>query len=178
MKADAIVAATDGSEQSLRAVEWAACEAARRGAARTARSRSFPSDVRPTKGAGKSMTMTSTGTVLGPTDLGRRVREHRCQAGLSQESAAALAGMSASYLRYLEISPSARPTLGGLARLADALGTSVEALTGADLGQAPGRTGGATGDEVRGGILTIEAEWELKAKEHGWICRARHSSPA
>jgi len=32
MKADAIIAATDGSEQSLRAVEWAACEAATRGA--------------------------------------------------------------------------------------------------------------------------------------------------
>jgi nucleotide-binding universal stress UspA family protein len=33
MNADVIIAATDGSEQSLRAVEWAACEAATRGAA-------------------------------------------------------------------------------------------------------------------------------------------------
>lgn len=33
MKADAIIAATDGSEQSLRAVEWAAGEAATRAAA-------------------------------------------------------------------------------------------------------------------------------------------------
>ncbi len=81
----------------------------------------------------------STSTGLGPTDLGRRVRERRRQTGLSQESAAALAGMSAGYLRYLETSPSARPTLGGLARLADALGTSVEALSGADLRQAPGQ---------------------------------------
>jgi len=80
----------------------------------------------------------STRTGLGPTDLGRRVRERRCQTGLSHASAAALAGMSAGYLRYLETSPSARPTLGGLARLADALGTSVEALSGADLRQAPG----------------------------------------
>jgi transcriptional regulator with XRE-family HTH domain len=81
----------------------------------------------------------SISTALGPTDLGRRVRERRCQAGLSQESAAASAGMSASYLRYLETSPSAHPTLGGLARLADTLGTSAEALSGADLAHEPGR---------------------------------------
>jgi transcriptional regulator with XRE-family HTH domain len=80
----------------------------------------------------------STSTRLGPTDLGRRVRERRRQTGLSQESAAALAGMSAGYLRYLETSPSARPTLGGLDRLADALGTSAEALSGASLAQEPG----------------------------------------
>jgi transcriptional regulator with XRE-family HTH domain len=95
------------------------------------------------------MTLTmSTSTGPGPTDLGRRVYECRSQAGLSRESAADLAGMSVSYLRYLETSPSARPTLSGLTRLARALGTSAEALSGAAVGQVPGQEDDRTGTKV------------------------------
>jgi HSP20 family molecular chaperone IbpA len=102
-----------------------------------------------------------TSTGFGPTDLGRRVRERRCQTGLSQESAAALAGMSASYLRYLETSPSAHLRLGGLARLADALGTSTEALSGAGLSQAPGPYSGQSvriEEGIEDGRYVVRAE--------------------
>lgn len=80
-----------------------------------------------------------TSTGHGGTDLGRRIREHRDRAGLSQEEAAAGAGMAASYLAYLETSPDASPTPAALARLAAALGTSTRAITGAGLDLPPGR---------------------------------------
>jgi transcriptional regulator with XRE-family HTH domain len=81
----------------------------------------------------------STGTDHGGTDLGRRIREHRCQAGLTVEEAAARAGMAASYLEYLETSRTPNPTPSGLARLAAALGTTAPALAGAWLDLPPGR---------------------------------------
>jgi transcriptional regulator with XRE-family HTH domain len=75
----------------------------------------------------------------GGTDLGRRIREYRRQAGLSVEEAAAGAGMAASYLEYLEASRTPNPTPSGLARLAAALGTTAPALAGAWLDLPPGR---------------------------------------
>jgi transcriptional regulator with XRE-family HTH domain len=81
----------------------------------------------------------STGTDHGGTDLGRRIREHRCQQGLTVEEAAARAGMAASYLEYLETSRTPNPTPSGLARLAAALGTTAPALAGAWLDLPPGR---------------------------------------
>jgi transcriptional regulator with XRE-family HTH domain len=81
----------------------------------------------------------STGTDHGGTDLGRRIREHRRQAGLSVEEAAARAGIAASYLDYLETSRTPNPTQSALARLAAALGTSAPALAGAWLDLPPGR---------------------------------------
>ena len=75
----------------------------------------------------------------GGTDLGRRIREHRRQAGLSLEEAAARAGMAASYLNYLETSRTPNPTPSGLARLAAALGTTAPALAGAWRDLPPGR---------------------------------------
>ena len=83
----------------------------------------------------------STGTDHGGTDLGRRIREHRYQAGLTVEEAAARAGMAASYLEYLETSRTPNPTPSGLARLAAALGTTAPALAGAWLDLPPGRQG-------------------------------------
>lgn len=50
-------------------------------------------------------------TEHGGTDLGRRILERRRHAGLSREEAAARAEMAASYLKYLETSPSPNPTL-------------------------------------------------------------------
>jgi transcriptional regulator with XRE-family HTH domain len=81
----------------------------------------------------------SAGTDHGGTDLGRRIREHRHQAGLTQEEAAARAGMAPGYLGYLETSPAAGPTLACVMRLAAALGTTREALDGAGLGLPPGQ---------------------------------------
>jgi transcriptional regulator with XRE-family HTH domain len=75
----------------------------------------------------------------GGTDLGRRIREHRKQAGLTMEETAERAGMAASYLAYLETSPDAAPTSAALARLAAALGTSTHSITGAGLDLPPGR---------------------------------------
>jgi transcriptional regulator with XRE-family HTH domain len=80
-----------------------------------------------------------TSTGHGGTDLGRRIREHRVRAGLSQEEAAAGAGMAASYLAYLESNPDASPTPAALARLAAAIGTTTRAITGAGLDLPPGR---------------------------------------
>lgn len=80
-----------------------------------------------------------TSTGHGGTDLGRRIREHRARAGLSQEDAAAGAGMAVSYLAYLESSPDASPTPAALARLAATLGTSTRAIAGAGLDLPPGR---------------------------------------
>lgn len=77
-------------------------------------------------------------TEHGGTDLGRRILEHRHQAGLSREEAAARAAMASSYLKYLETSPSPKPTPSALARLADALGVSAGALAGAALQMPPG----------------------------------------
>lgn len=75
----------------------------------------------------------------GGTDLGRRIREHRIQAGLSQAEAAAGAGMAPSYLAYLEGNPDASPTPAALTRLAAAIGTTTRAITGAGLDLPPGR---------------------------------------
>jgi transcriptional regulator with XRE-family HTH domain len=81
----------------------------------------------------------STSTDHGGTDLGRRIREHRCEAGLSVEEAAGRAGMAVSYLEYLETSRTPNPTPSAVARLADALGTTAPALAGAWTGLPPGR---------------------------------------
>lgn len=74
----------------------------------------------------------------GGTDLGRRILEHRHQAGLSREEAAARAEMATSYLEYLETSPSPNPTASAVARLAAALGVSARTLAGAGLERPPG----------------------------------------
>lgn len=75
----------------------------------------------------------------GGTDLGRRIAEHRRQAGLSREETAARAEMASGYLEFLETSPSASPTQAALIRLAAALDTSTEALAGAGLDRPSGR---------------------------------------
>lgn len=80
-----------------------------------------------------------TGTDHGGTDLGRRIREQRREAGLSVAEAAERAGMAVSYLEYLETSRTPNPTQSAVARLADALGTTAPALAGAWIGLPPGR---------------------------------------
>lgn len=76
---------------------------------------------------------------LGGGDLGRRVIEQRRRASLARPEAARLAGMSVSYLAYLETSPAPRPSPGDLDRLAGALGTSPADLLGVGLASPPGQ---------------------------------------
>ncbi|MFF5142999.1 DUF1918 domain-containing protein [Streptomyces sp. NPDC013157] len=73
-----------------------------------------------------------------PGDVGRRVAAARRRLGLSREETAARARMVPAYLAYLEEQPAA-PTPAALVRLADALGTSVDALYGGGVGLPPGQ---------------------------------------
>ncbi|MEU1279216.1 pyridoxamine 5'-phosphate oxidase family protein [Streptomyces sp. NPDC005805] len=75
-------------------------------------------------------------------DIGRRVGARRRELGLSREEVATRAGSAPGYIQYLEENPAA-PGMGFLLRLADALETTVTALTGsgADLPEGLGRAG-------------------------------------
>jgi transcriptional regulator with XRE-family HTH domain len=73
-------------------------------------------------------------------DLGRRVAERRRELGLSSEAVAIRAGMNPSYLEDLEQSPSPQLSRAALMRLAVALETTAEALTGGGIMAPPGRT--------------------------------------
>jgi transcriptional regulator with XRE-family HTH domain len=75
----------------------------------------------------------------GATDLGRRVVEQRDKAGLSREEVAERAGMSESYLTYLETSSAPNPTHATLARLAAALDVEPGVLSGAAMNLPPGQ---------------------------------------
>ena len=73
-------------------------------------------------------------------DLGRRVAERRRELGLSSEEVAIRAGMHPGYLETLEQSPSSQLARSALLRLAVALETTAEALTGGGIMAPPGRT--------------------------------------
>ena len=73
----------------------------------------------------------------GPGDLGRRIAARRHYLGWSRGQLAVRAGLSESYLTHIETHP-AVVTMASLGGLADALGTTVEALLGAG---PPTRTG-------------------------------------
>jgi transcriptional regulator with XRE-family HTH domain len=74
-------------------------------------------------------------------DLGRRVMERRLELGLNLEDVATRAGMSTTYLRALEASPSPELPRAALWRLAAALETSVDFITGSGMDEPPGRAG-------------------------------------
>ncbi len=74
-------------------------------------------------------------------DLGRRVAERRQQLGLTTEDVASRTGMSAAYLRMVESSPSPQLSRAALWRLAAALETSVDVISGSGWDAPPGRTG-------------------------------------
>ncbi|MFI9833358.1 helix-turn-helix domain-containing protein [Streptomyces sp. NPDC051913] len=102
---------------------------------------------------------TSSGTAAGRTehpggDLGRRLMQRRRELGLTRADAADRAGVSSSYLRYLEESSSAAPGRSVLLRLAGALGTSASVLTGGAAEAPPGR-----GQAARGaGLVALGGE--------------------
>lgn len=72
-------------------------------------------------------------------DLGRRLAERRRQLGLTAEQVASRAGMSPTYIRVLESSPSPAVSAAALWRLADALETSVDVISGSGMVAPPGR---------------------------------------
>ena len=73
-------------------------------------------------------------------DLGRRVAERRQELGLSPEVVADRADMDPSYVRALEKSPSPQLSRSALLRLAEALETTADAVTGGGTQAPPGRT--------------------------------------
>lgn len=73
------------------------------------------------------------------TGLGQKIREKRKEKGLTLEQLAKLADSSKSYIWELENSDArkvARPSADKLAKIADALGTTVDDLLGIELSEA------------------------------------------
>jgi transcriptional regulator with XRE-family HTH domain len=90
----------------------------------------------------------ATGRRRGRTELGRRVASRRAALGLSREALGERCGADAHYIAYLEEHPAA-PAVGTLIRLANALGTTVDDLTGANAAHAPGTATAVRGAELR-----------------------------
>ena len=72
-------------------------------------------------------------------DLGRRVTERRHDLGLTVEEVATKAGMDPHYLDMVEGSPAPQLSRSALWRLAAALDTSVDVITGSGMVAPPGR---------------------------------------
>ncbi|MFE9846157.1 helix-turn-helix domain-containing protein [Streptomyces goshikiensis] len=75
----------------------------------------------------------------GRTDLGRRIAARRTALGLSREELGRKCGADGNYIAYLE-EHAASPAIGTLVRMADALGITVDDLTGASAGRVRGRS--------------------------------------
>lgn len=89
----------------------------------------------------------------GAGDLGRRVRERRLELGLPVSEVAGRAGMDPGYLEYLEEHVAQLPS-GVLLRLAAALETTADVLSGGGMDRPPGH-GPAGGSPV---LEELEAE--------------------
>ena len=77
--------------------------------------------------------------IPGPGDLGKRIMTRREQLGWSRKQLAVRAGLSVAYLTYIETHATV-VTMSCLVGLADALGTTVAALLGADCADQDGAT--------------------------------------
>ncbi|MFD8980211.1 helix-turn-helix domain-containing protein [Streptomyces sp. NPDC059564] len=80
-----------------------------------------------------------SGETAGRTDLGRRVAARRTGLGLSREELGRRSGADAHYIAYLE-EHAGSPPIGTLVRIADALGVTVDDLTGASADRVQGRS--------------------------------------
>jgi transcriptional regulator with XRE-family HTH domain len=109
----------------------------------------------------------------GGTDIGRRIRERRERAGLSQAETAERAGLAPQYLIYLETSPDSSPTQATLIRLAVALGTSVSELSGAGLNVPPGQRGAGASPV----LATLSADDCQALIGHGGVGRVLFVEP-
>jgi transcriptional regulator with XRE-family HTH domain len=92
----------------------------------------------------------------GPGDLGRRIGARRHYLGWSRAQLGVRAGLSESYLTYIETHP-AVVTMAGLSGLADALGTTVEAL----LGAGPAGRDGPPATPARAGLWVADVRTGL-----------------
>ncbi|MGW6394975.1 helix-turn-helix domain-containing protein [Streptomyces sp. NPDC055103] len=92
------------------------------------------------------------------SDLGRRVASRRTRLGLSWEDVAERAGSTPGYIAYVE-ERVATPGIEFLVRLADALETTVQDLTGYTADLAPG--GARAGDRARMEDIGEAECWEL-----------------
>jgi transcriptional regulator with XRE-family HTH domain len=94
--------------------------------------------------------------IPGPGDLGRRIAARRQRLGWSRAQLAAKTGLSVSYVTFIETYP-AVVTMACLVQLAEALGTTVEALLGAEC------TGqdGATSAPVLAGLWVADVRTGL-----------------
>lgn len=109
-------------------------------------------------------------------DIGRRVAARREQLGLSREEVALRAGSAPGYIQYLE-EQTATPGMGFLLRLADALETTVVALTGGTADLPPGVGHAAYHPE----LLDLGAEecWQLLGTHGvGRVAVTTHEGPA
>ncbi|MFE6834022.1 helix-turn-helix domain-containing protein [Streptomyces sp. NPDC057705] len=80
-----------------------------------------------------------SGETTGRTDLGHRLAARRTALGLSREELGRLCGADGNYIAYLE-EHAASPAIGTLLRVADALGVTVDDLTGASAHRVAGRS--------------------------------------
>ena len=94
-------------------------------------------------------------------DLGRRVAERRRELGLTVEEVAARSGMSSNYVRFIESRPSPQVSGAALWRLATALQTSVDLITGSGMEVPPGRADPSDRPELE--PLTLEECHDLVA---------------
>lgn len=97
------------------------------------------------------------------SDLGRRVAAKRAQLGLSREDVADRAGTTPGYIAYVE-GRVPTPGIEFLVRLANALETTVQDLTGSTADLAPG--GGRAGYRPRMEEIDEAECWEL-LDDHG-----------
>ncbi len=100
----------------------------------------------------RDMTTTAGG------DLARRIRERRLALGLAVEDVAARSGMDPGYLAGLEEQESSALLPGALDRLARALDTTVDELSGGGTQVPPGRQDGGAG-----GLLSVLDPDECRA---------------
>lgn len=110
-------------------------------------------------------------------DLARRVRERRLALGLSHEEVAKRAGMAAGYVEYLESAALAALSYGSLMRLAAALQTTPELLSGGGIGRPAGH-GGADRPPLLDELDRAECDRRLEAGGVGRIVFDSDEGPA
>lgn len=109
-------------------------------------------------------------------DIGRRVVARREQLGLSREDVASRAGSTPEYIQYVE-QRTATPGIGFLLRLANALETTVEELTGGTVDLPPGM--GQAGHHPELVELGQQECWQLLGSHGvGRVAVASEAGPA
>ncbi|GHI69988.1 helix-turn-helix domain-containing protein [Streptomyces nojiriensis] len=110
-----------------------------------------------------STTPQESGRTAGRTDLGRRLAARREALGLSREELGRRCGADGHYIAYLE-EHAASPSIGTLVRMADALGVTVDDLTGAGADRVAGRATARRGSAL---VPLDETECRRLLNTHG-----------